>query len=89
MSSQLEQLEEQAFRMPPADSGIPAAALVHIPEKMPPSDFEASVDETEQCFQDWRATFKRGAVPSEQFFRDIRHEPVKQVQPGMKKIRFG
>ena len=77
------------MRLPPEDCAIPDVTVLHDPGQEPPNDFEASIDQTEQSYQDWRATSKHGAAPAEQFFRDIRHAPVKRVRSGMKKIQFG
>lgn len=74
MSPRLQQIEEEALRLPPEDRESLAGVLVQSLEDVSISEIDAAwIEEAEQRFQKWRAR-KTDGIPSEKFFPEIRRD---------------
>lgn len=74
MSPRLQQIEEQALRLPPEDRESLAGVLVQSLEDAPASEVDAAwIEEAEQRYQKWRSG-ETGGISSEKFFSEIRRD---------------
>lgn len=74
MSPRLQQIEEEALRLPPEERESLAGVLVQSLEDAPMSEVDAAwIEEAEQRYQKWRAGETDGIL-SEKFFPEIRRD---------------